>query len=327
VLDIGMWRPAPFAAQLLAELSATVTRIEPPGGDPMQAFPDLYRALNGRKHIVTCDLKTDEGRATALGMATDVDVVLEGFRPGVADRLGIGPHAVQAVNPEVIYCSISGFGQNGPLVDAPGHDLNYQAMTGVLAARSPEINRSGVPIGDLAGAVYAAFAICAALAGRARSGEGDCIDVSMTDVLLSWAAAEPGGELASSDSSGSRFPGYGTFMCADGALTLGVVTEDRFWSALCALVGLDDVADLDVGARAADGPGLTRRVAAALADRPRDQIVAALAAAGVPAAPVLNARDASKLDHFIARGTTVMGDDGRYSTTHPVRFTRHPPRD
>jgi crotonobetainyl-CoA:carnitine CoA-transferase CaiB-like acyl-CoA transferase len=323
VLDIGMWRPAPFAAQLLAELGATVTRIEPPAGDPMRAFPDLYRTLNGRKRIVTCDLKTVEGKAAALELATGVDAVLEGFRPGVADRLGIGPDAVAAVNPTAIYCSISGFGQTGSLVDAPGHDLNYQAITGVLAARAPEIRRSGVPIGDLAGGVYAALAICAALVGRARTGHGDRIDVSMTDVLLSWAGAEPGGDLVTDDDPGARFPGYGTFRCADGDLTLGVVTEDHFWSALCQLLGLDDLAGLDVAARGADGPALSARVAAALADRRRDDLVAQLIAAGVPAAPVLSATDAARLDHFIERGTSAPTPDGGYAITHPVHFARY----
>ncbi len=326
VLDIGMWRPAPFAAQLLAELSANVVRIEPPAGDPMRAFPSLYEVLNRHKRVVHCDLKTDDGLARALELAERADVVLEGFRPGVAERLGIGPAAIERINPRAIYCSISGFGQDGPWVQAPGHDLNYQAMTGVLAARAPELHRAGVPIGDLAGGVYAAFAICAALVGRARTGDGERIDVGMADVLLSWTGTEPGGDLASSSEPGTSFPAYGTFECARGEhLVLGVVTEDRFWAATCAVLGLDDAAALDVAGRAARSAELGGRIADELRTRERDEVVAALVAAGVPASPVLSAAEALRLEHFVARGTSVRSDDGTYGLGHPVKFERHPP--
>ena len=189
VLDLGIWRPAPFATQLLAELGAEITKVEPPGGDPMRMFPTLYQSLNERKQVVEHDLKSDDGLAAVLELAATVDVAIEGFRPGVADRLGVGHDGLRAVNPSIIYCSISGYGQDGPMVTTPGHDLNYQAWTGFLAARAPEITRSGVPVGDLAGGAYAAMAISAALAGRGADGAGPYIDVSMADVLLSWAGA------------------------------------------------------------------------------------------------------------------------------------------
>ena len=170
VLDFGIWRPVPFATQLLAELGAQVTKVEPPGGDPMRMFPALYESLNARKTILEHDLKDPEGQAAARALMADTDVVIEGFRPGVADRLGIGYEAARAANRSVIHCSISGYGQDGRLATTPGHDLNYQAWAGFLAARAPEVTRSGVPVGDLAGGAYAAMAICAALAGRNRTG-------------------------------------------------------------------------------------------------------------------------------------------------------------
>jgi crotonobetainyl-CoA:carnitine CoA-transferase CaiB-like acyl-CoA transferase len=266
VLDLGIWRPAPFATQLLAELGASVTKVEPPGGDPMRVFPTLYETLNARKTIVERDLKDPDARAAVLDMATEVDVVVEGFRPGVTARLG---------------------------VDYPG------------AARAPELDRPGVPAGDLAGGAYAAMAICAALVSVARTQRGTFIDVSMADVLFSWAAPETGGELASGDEPGSRFPGYGTFACADGFVTLGVVSEDHFWRALCEVLGIGEAAALDVTARAADGTAL---------------LVHQLIAAGVPIAPVLGAREATHLDQFVERGVSRVLGDGRVQLEHPVRF-------
>ena len=265
----------------------------------MRMFPALYRSLNHRKHIVEHNLKDRAG----------LDAVLEiahgrrghrGFRPGVADRLGVG-HDLRAVNPSIIYCSISGYGQDGPLVATPGHDLNYQAWTGFLAARAPEINTSGVPVGDLAGGAYAALAICAAVAGRQRTGAGTAIDVSMADVLLSWAGPEIGGELASSDAPGAAFPGYGTFACADGHITLGVVSEDPFWIALCTTLGLDDVASLDLAARPATAKRSGLGCATPSPPEHATALVAELVAAGVPVAPVLTAREAMAAAAFAER--------------------------
>jgi crotonobetainyl-CoA:carnitine CoA-transferase CaiB-like acyl-CoA transferase len=322
VLDLGIWRPAPFATQLLADLGATVTKIEPPGGDPMRMFPALYRALNERKQVVEHDLKDAAGRDAVRQLATSADVAVEGFRPGVADRLGVGYRALLDVNPRLVYCSISGYGQTGPLVHTPGHDLNYQAYTGFLAARAPEITRSGVPVGDLAGGAYAAMAICAALAGRGSDGPGTYIDVSMADVLLSWAGPEIGGAFASSEDPGAGFPGYGTFECADGFVTLGVVSEDTFWIALCDALDLPDRRGLDVASRAADGDRLRSELAAAIAPWPRDQLVTTLIAAGVPVAPVLTAREAMRSEPFASRPVVRDGADGEPGLAYPVRFDR-----
>jgi crotonobetainyl-CoA:carnitine CoA-transferase CaiB-like acyl-CoA transferase len=323
VLDLGIWRPAPFACQLLAELGATVTKVEPPGGDPMRMFPTLYRTLNGRKQVVEHDLKDDEERAAVLLLAAESDVAVEGFRPGVTARLGVDYDSLREINPAIVYCSISGYGQTGPLRDVAGHDLNYQAWAGFLAARLPEIAAPGVPVGDLAGGVYAALAVCAAIVRRQRTGTGTYIDVGMADVLFSWAAPSPGGDLASSDEPGLGFPGYGTFACADGFVTLGVVTEDPFWRALCEVLGLDDIATRDVGARAADGPRLSSRISEAISTWERDALVRALVDAGVPAAPVVDADDAARLEHFIARGVSrIVGD--AVELDHPVRFESAP---
>ena len=135
VLDLSVYRPMPHATQILADLGAEVLKVEPPGGDPMRAYPEIFASVARGKRSVVLDLRSDAGRARALELAADADVVCESWRPGVADRLGVGYDAVVAVNPSVVYCSLSGFGQDGPLRDVPGHDLNFQAIAG--AARAP----------------------------------------------------------------------------------------------------------------------------------------------------------------------------------------------
>src|SRR6476661_4433218 len=177
VLDAGIWRPVPHATQLLADLGAEVLKLEPPSHDPMRTFPDIFRDVASHKGSVVVDLRTDAGRARALELASRADVFCEGWRPGVADRLGVGYEHVKAVNPSIIYCSVSGFGQTGELTARPGHDVNYQALAGANAPDDVTIPR--VPIADLAAATVAALAICAAWAHKCRTGEGERIDVAM----------------------------------------------------------------------------------------------------------------------------------------------------
>src|SRR5262245_3946809 len=152
VLDAGIWRPVPHATQMLADLGADVLKIEPPGGDPMRRFPELFADIASHKRSVILDLKTEDGRERALELAADAHVFTEGWRPGVAKRLGLDYETVRERNSAIIYCSLSGYGQTGPLVDRPGHDLNYQALAGAVAPRpgtAPAIPL--VPIADLSG--------------------------------------------------------------------------------------------------------------------------------------------------------------------------------
>jgi crotonobetainyl-CoA:carnitine CoA-transferase CaiB-like acyl-CoA transferase len=175
VLDLSIWRPGPYATQLLVELGADVVKVEPPGGDPMRVFPTLFAVLNAGKRSAAVDLKDPAEREAVLALARDADVVVEGFRPGVVRGLGVDDERVRRVNRSVVYCSISGYGQDGPLATMSGHDVNYQAWAGTLEPRTPEdppvVTRP--PIADLAGGVYAAMAVCAALMRRSRTGEGE----------------------------------------------------------------------------------------------------------------------------------------------------------
>ena len=136
VLDLSIFRPGPYATQLLVEMGAEVVKVEPPGGDPMRAYPGLFAVLNAGKRSAAVDLKDAAGRAAVLALAAGADAVIEGFRPGVVAKLGVDDGAVRQVNPSVVYCSISGYGQTGSLVDVPGHDVNYQAWAGGLEPRA-----------------------------------------------------------------------------------------------------------------------------------------------------------------------------------------------
>jgi crotonobetainyl-CoA:carnitine CoA-transferase CaiB-like acyl-CoA transferase len=307
VLDLSIWRPGPYCTQLLAELGADVVKVEPPGGDPMRVFPALFADLNAGKRAAVVDLKEEAGRDAVVELARGARVAVEGFRPGVAARLGVGPDDLLAVNPRLVYCSISGYGQAGPLAQVPGHDVNYQSWAGVLDP--PHLPKP--PLADLAGGAYAALAVCAALA----RGEGEVIDVSMTEVLASWTGTV--GPLSMPDGTplGGRVAGYGLYATADGWVSLGVLSEDHLWAALATAAGLDDVAGLDFGERTLAVDDLEARLAAALAGRRRDELVDELAARGVPIAPVLD-----QAGMLAARGLALDGPP----MAHPLRYRHHP---
>src|SRR4051812_17956906 len=135
VLDLTIWRPGPYATQLLAEQGADVLKVEPPGGDPMRSMPDLFDILGAGKRSIVLDLKDDADRERCLGLAASADVFVESYRPGVAERLGVGYEAVRGRNPSIVYASISGFGAVGSLAGLPGHDVNYLAYSGALRPR------------------------------------------------------------------------------------------------------------------------------------------------------------------------------------------------
>jgi len=323
ILDFTIWRPGPYATQLLGELGADIIKVEPPGGDPMRAYPGLFASLSVNKRSIVLDLKSDDGRRHALELASDADVVCEGYRPGVAARLGIGYDDVRAVNGRVVYCSLSGMGQTGALSTAPGHDLNFQAWSGALAPEGGDPVSAAVPIADLGGGLAAAYAVCAALVRQQRTNEGEHIDVAMGDLLASWTGAVPP-RATGVDPDARGVPGYGMFRCRDGYVALGIITEDHFWSALCDALGFDDARDLGWLERMRMTAPLQARIAAALASRDRDEVAHELLAAGVPASPVLDRKEMLELQHFAARDVVTVDGSGAPATGHPVRFVNHP---
>ena len=292
VLDLSIWRPGPYATSLLVPLGADVLKVEPPGGDPMRFYPGLFAAVNEGKRSLELDLKRADQRARVLELATQADVLVEGFRPGVLARLGLGEAAVRALNPRIVYCSISGYGQQDPRALLPGHDVNYQAWSGALTPEGGMATEvPPLPTADLASGLTAAFGICAAALGRVISGEGSYLDVSMTDVLATWTGPAGAGtaQRSQADPAPEPMPGYGLFATADGGqVALGVVNEQHFWTRLCEELALDPLADLAFDERRRRGVELQQAVADAVASQPRDALVTRLVAAGVPVAPVLD---------------------------------------
>src|SRR4051794_38778811 len=266
VLDLSRLLPGGFCSLLLADFGADVVKVEdtwmgdyvrwaPPAfeGADDTAKGALFLALNRGKRSVRLDLKTEGGREALLRLARDADVLLESFRPGVLDRLGVGWDVLHEVNPGLVYCAITGYGQTGPLRARSGHDLNYLGLNGLLAltgdADGPPVQAGG-QIADLGGgALMAAFGILAALRHRDRTGQGQLVDVSMFDGALAWLGMVAARVFAAGDRPrrgheqlGGSLLCYRPYRCADGWVTLGAL-EPKFWRAWCAGVGRDDLVE------------------------------------------------------------------------------------
>ena len=192
ILDLSWLLPGPFASLLLADLGADVVKVErPQSGDYLRdILPSMFELVNRGKRSIAIDLKDPASLAEFRRLVATADIVMEGFRPGVADRLGVGYDALSAVKPDLVYLSISGYGQTGPYADMPGHDINYLAAAGALsvpAVWGEPPRRSGLPVADLASAMYAALNIVAAIRRRDQTGEGSRIDIAIADSALHWS--------------------------------------------------------------------------------------------------------------------------------------------
>lgn len=259
VLDLTRLLPGGYATLLMADLGADVVKVEEPGkGDYIRWSPPIvgehsaaHIALNRNKRSMTLNLKSDEGRSLLLDLAPRFDVVVESFRPGVMERLGIGWSVLHAADPRLIYCAISGYGQDGPLALQAGHDVNYISRAGIQSIIGIEDERPvipGVQIGDLAGGGMAAIiSILAALHRRHATGEGDFCDVSMMDGAFSWLSIHAAAFVALGDAPryesqplSGGYPCYRIYPAADGFLSVGAL-EPQFWTRLCAAVDRPDL--------------------------------------------------------------------------------------
>jgi len=306
VLSLAEQYPGPYATLVLADLGADVILVErPAGGDPARGFGPFFEAVNRGKRSIALDLKRPEGRETLLRLARDADVVMEGFRPGTLDRLGVGYDDVRAVNDRVVYVSISGFGQDGPYRDRPAHDASYQATAGMLWERGAAGEAGPSPslqVGDLSGAMFALSGTLAALFERERSGRGAYVDVSITDGLVSWMATALVPVVNELGPPGfPQEPGYALYRTADEKLiSLGIAHEDWFWRPFCAVTGMEDVAELSSPERLARYDELARRIETAMATRTRDEWASVFDAAGVPFGPVHALEEVARDPHVQA---------------------------
>jgi alpha-methylacyl-CoA racemase len=261
ILDLTRLLPGGYATLLLADLGADVVKVEEPNkGDYIRWMPPAagefssgHIALNRNKRSITLNLKSERGREVLLDLCERFDVLVESFRPGVMDRLGLGYEALAERNPKLVYCAITGYGQDGPRAGTAGHDINYIGYAGALAITGEADGRPvvpGVQVGDLAGGAMAAvISILAALHQRGSTGRGTICDVSMADGVLSWLSIHAAASIASGGVSErgmmaltGAFPCYRVYPAADGYMTVGAL-EPRFWKSLCAALGREDLVD------------------------------------------------------------------------------------
>ena len=267
VVDLTRLLPGPYATQHLADLGADVVKIEPPEGDYARYSTPrvggeggVFSMVNRGKRSVSLDLKDDAGLEAFYALVDEdgwnADAVVEGFRPGVADRLGVGYDDVRERNEDIVYCSLSGYGQEGGASDEAGHDLNYAAYSGLLdMTRSREEAGGGgrpaipgFPVGDMAGGVFCALSVVSALLGRERGGEGEYVDTSMAESLLSFSQAIVPDALADDGDAAARetaltggYACYDVYETADGVDVTLAALEPKFWQEFCEVVGREDL--------------------------------------------------------------------------------------
>ncbi len=306
VLDLSRMLAGPYGSMLLADMGAEVIKVEDPDrGDPIRAMGPpfvngvsaYFLGVNRNKKSVTIDLKSERGRALFLDLVGVSDVVFDNFRVGVADRLGIGPSACRDARADIITCSVSAFGSDGPYSDLPAFDLILQAMGGGMSITGepgrPPV-RAGLPIADLAGGMFAAQAICGALFHRERTGEGQHIDLSLLDIqasLLTYVAMYhwADGRVPGPSGTGhlTAVP-YGAFEASDGISVVVAVFTERFWKPLCDVHGMPELVDRypTNAERGASRDELMAVLRERFRQRTADEWIADLRAAGVPTGPV-----------------------------------------
>ena len=278
VLDLSRLLPGPMTSHILVGFGAEVIKVEDTGaGDyarrnvplVLGEYGATFTATNAGKKSITLNLKTDEGRAVLRELLADTDVVIESFRPGVMTRLGLDPQGLLADFPRLIYCAISGYGQNGPEAKLAGHDINYQAAAGLMSQRlSGDLSVPSSVLGDLVGgSMSAAMSIMAALLERQHTGVGQFIDISLAHGAMALLAhtgvsefnAEPGVPFGESRLTGGN-PSYSVYEASDGRLVALGALEPKFWQGFCAGAGLDDLAELNTNGDAATRAMIRQRL-------------------------------------------------------------------
>lgn len=360
VVDLTQVMAGPFCTMLLGDMGADVIKVEPPGGGDLSRSMGgaglrmkgndnaPFLALNRNKRSVTLDLRSQSGLEAFRALVATADVVVENFRPGVTARLGVDYETLAALNPRLVYASISGFGQSGPYADRPGFDLIAQAMSGVMSVTGEaggQPTKCGLPISDLAAGLYAVGGVLAALLARERTGRGQHVETSLFEAALGlsvWESTEywATGRTPRAWGSAHRLNApYQAFRTADGHMVLAALTASQ-WTNLCDALGRAELADDPRFAtnedRMAHLPDLVKEIEAALAGDTTDAWVETLLAAGVPAGPLRSypevfddphtrARDmVEDVEHPVEGIVRTLGFPLRMHGT-PLRVRRPPP--
>ncbi|MGH3793677.1 MAG: CaiB/BaiF CoA transferase family protein [Pseudonocardiaceae bacterium] len=332
VIELAGIGPGPHAAMLLADLGADVVRVERPGGaSPLNPARD--QLLRGRRSVAA-DLKDPAGREIVLRLMERADVLVEGLRPGVTERLGVGPADCHARNPRLVYARMTGWGQHGPLAARAGHDINYIALSGVLHAIGTAGGKPVPPlnlVGDFAGgSMFLVVGVLAALWERERSGTGQVIDAAMVDGVsvltqMFWSMRASGlwSDQRGTNLLDSGAPFYDTYACADGRFIAVGALEPQFYTALLEGLGLAGE-ELPAQSDPAGWPVLRERFTEMFASRTRDEWRAVFDGSDACVAPVLSFGEVAAHPHIAARGTLV--DVGGVPQAAPApRFSRTPP--
>ena len=342
VADFSRVLAGPFATMMLADLGARVVKVEPPGGDDSRGYGpftdgrSLYFArVNRGKESVALDLKDPADLAVARRLALAADVVVENYRPGVMDRLGLGPAALLGEAPRLVYCSISGFGHTGPWSQRPAYDAVVQAMSGIMAitgAQGGAPVKPGIPVADLSAGLYAFGGITSALLGRATTGRGTHLDIAMYDATvsllesaaLSWLAT--GTDPASIGNAHYSIAPFDTFTCRDRDITI-CAANDTLFAALAGALGLPGLASdprfVGNAARHADRDALTQEVEAVLATADADHWLDVLDLAGVPCGPLSTVAEAVTSEQTAVRRMVVQAG-GLPALGQPVKASGYP---
>ncbi len=337
VLDLSRLLPGPYCTRILADFGAQVVKIEQPGGgDWLRYAPPLangksvlFQALNQGKKSLTLNLKSDAGQAILLRLIETADVLLESFRPSVMERLGVGYERMAKANPRLVYCSLSGYGQDGPYQERAGHDLNYIGLAGLLdltGSREGSPIIPGVPIADLNGALWAAFGILLALLAREQTGQGQRVDGSLLGGALACmpmaVAHSLGGQPV--ERGGSTLTGglvcYNVYETKDGKyVTLGAL-EPQFWAAFCKAVGRDDLVAQQF-APAITGEQTYDELCTLFRTRTRQEWMEAMVGVDTCFEPVYDVEEA-----LASAPVRALGMLSGYGLLPPVRLSAQPER-
>jgi len=333
VVELAGIGPGPFAAMLLADLGADVVRVDRPGGAGLGVDPARDLTNRGKRSVLV-DLKDAAGPGAVLDLAARADILIEGYRPGVAERLGIGPDACLARNPRLVYGRMTGWGQDGPLAATAGHDIDYIAVTGALAMTGAADRPPAAPanlLGDYAGgSLYLVTGVLAALHHARASGTGQVVDAAVVDgaahlttMIHGLRAAGLWQDRREANLLDGGAPFYGVYETADGGHMAVGPLEQRFYDAFAALLGLS-AQDAARRADPAQWPRLRRALADRFRTRTREEWTGVFAATDACVAPVLSLGQAPGHPHLAARGTFITDDAGTVQPAPAPRFSATP---
>ena len=341
VLDLSLFLPGPHLTMMMADHGADVIKIEPPQGEPVRQVGLMqnghsvwFRNTHRNKRCIVLNLKVPAAREVFLQLAAQADVIVEAFRPGVVARLGVGYEAVRAVNPRIVYCSISAFGQSGPLATEPAHDLAVQAQAGLLSVNlgaDGQPAMPGVPAADMAASLMALSGILMALLRRQQTGLGDYIDIAMYDSLLAWTPNVMGPPFVEGRApvvgderswGGSAF--YGIYATADGQHLTLAGAEHKFVESLLGALQRPDLVDAALRPPGPAHDPVRAFLRATFLQRSLAKWSAFLAPLGIAWAPVRSLFEAINSPHAAARGMLVEQPAGQPHLGLPIKFAHEP---